>query len=115
MSVSEDDVRMNSLNVPAFPLLSEDKSRLSLGINRIAYPREKSLTLEIIRPTQNIELGEEHQEHQRRHERRDALLQYDHEHVHCNHACCNQQLILKPVYSSNFQREFTYDFLKNGV
>lgn len=53
MSVS-DDVRMHSLNIPPFPLLSEDKSRLSLGINRLAYPREKSLTLEIIRLVQEL-------------------------------------------------------------
>jgi hypothetical protein len=61
MSAS-DDVRMHSLNIPPFPLLSEDKSRLSLGINRLAYPREKSLTLEIIRLAQNIELDEEHED-----------------------------------------------------
>jgi hypothetical protein len=57
-----DDVRMNSLNIPPFPLLNNDKSRLSLGINRLAYPREKSLTLEIHRLAQNIELDEEHED-----------------------------------------------------
>ena len=61
MSVS-DDVLMHSLDIRHFPLLSEDNSRLSLGINRLAYPREKSLTLEIHRLAQNIELDEEHED-----------------------------------------------------
>ena len=49
---------------PFLSLLNKDKSRLSLGINRLAYPREKSLTLEILRLAQNIELGEEHEDDQ---------------------------------------------------
>ena len=61
MSVS-DDVRMNSLNVPPFPLVNNDKSRLFLGINRLAYPRKKSLTLEILRLAKKIELDEEHED-----------------------------------------------------
>ena len=56
-----DDVHMHSLNVPDVSLLTADKSRLSLGINRIAYPRKKSLPLEIIRMTRDIKLMEEHE------------------------------------------------------
>ena len=56
-----DDVHMNSLKVPDFSLLSADKSQLSLGINRIAYPRGKSLPSEIIRMTRDIKLMEEHE------------------------------------------------------
>jgi hypothetical protein len=63
MSVS-DGVRMHSLIIPPFPLLNKDKSRLSLGINRLAYPEKKSLTLEILRLAKNIELGEEHEDDQ---------------------------------------------------
>ena len=61
MSVS-DDVLMHSLDIRHFPLLSEDNSRLSLGINRLEYPEKKSLILEILRLAQNIELGEEHED-----------------------------------------------------
>lgn len=61
MSVSE-SVHVNSLDVPDFPLLSRDRAHMLLGINRLAYPREKSLTLEILRLTRDIELEEEHED-----------------------------------------------------